>query len=71
LAWRIKPLQAERAVNYIQDTGEAVTGDNTFKSFYEQLYVSEYPPETDAQANLLDQSFPIFHMNLRIFLMLS
>lgn len=64
LAWRIKQLQSERAINAIENVKGEVTADpieinNTFREFYESLYSSEYPPNSDAQTSFLDNlKFP-------------
>lgn len=64
LAWRIKQQQAERTIGSIQDAGGVVKVNpleinDTFKSFYEKLYTSEYPSGNDTQATFWDRlEFP-------------
>lgn len=59
LAWRIKALQNERAINEIQTPTGDLTSDpmeinNTFKAYYECLYKSECPTSTHSLSCFLD-----------------
>jgi hypothetical protein len=62
--WPGKSNSSKQREQSIQDAGGAVMVDpreinNTFKSLYEKLYASEYPPETDTQASFLERlEFP-------------
>lgn len=51
LAWRIKNMQSHRAINSIQlqngdNTVDPVEMNSSFRTFYESLYRSEYPDDT-------------------------
>lgn len=54
LAWRIKQLQSESAINSIQEEGGDVMTDpvkinNVFKDFFSSLYSSEYTEDQKQQ----------------------
>ena len=58
LAWQLKKIQAERAINSVETMSGDVTTDPieinaTFRNFYELLYKSEYTGTT--QQAFLDQ----------------
>lgn len=60
LAWRIKKMQSHRAINSIQlengdHTVDPVEINSSFRAFYESLYRSEYPNDTQLQSEFLDK----------------
>lgn len=60
LAWRIKKIQSERAINgIITQSGKIIHGpldiNNTFKEFYQSLYRSECSPMSAYRDTFLDQ----------------
>ena len=60
LAWRIKKIQAERAINCIKSSSGTMTMDlleinNTFRDFYESIYTSECTRDKTAQSIFLEQ----------------
>lgn len=65
LAWRIRKLQTERAINSIRTSNGDLTVDpqeinSTFREFYEQLYKSEIPPTSLERDAFLDSlAFPV------------
>ena len=59
LAWQIKKLNTERAINAIRNEKGVITTDpleinQTFVSFYKTLYQSKYPAESIDQNTFLD-----------------
>lgn len=58
LAWQIKKLQSERAITIIEDdTGNTIYPleiNRAFKYYYESLYSSECPLNSEAQTDFLD-----------------
>ena len=59
LAWRIKALHGERAINKIQNNAGNITSDpkeinESFKTFYNHLYKSEPPGDPKTQSVFLD-----------------
>lgn len=59
LAWQLKKLTAERAINEIRnERGEIIIDpaeiNNTFVSFYKSLYQAEFPIGTSTQNEFLD-----------------
>lgn len=60
LAWRIKKMQAERAIASVKTMSGNLTRDpleinNNFRDFYKLTYKSEYPENKEAQNTFLDQ----------------
>lgn len=60
LAWRIKQLQSESAINSIQEEGGDITTDpvkinNAFKDFFSSLYSSEYTEDRKQQETFLNE----------------
>uniref|UniRef100_A0A669DA51 Reverse transcriptase domain-containing protein n=1 Tax=Oreochromis niloticus TaxID=8128 RepID=A0A669DA51_ORENI len=60
LAWRIKKMQSERAINSIKTSSGNVTVDpleinDSFREFYEKLYKSECAQASEEQDIFLDQ----------------
>ena len=60
LAWQIKKLNSERAINAIRNEQGVITTDpleinNTFVSFYKTLYQSEYPINSGNRNSFLDR----------------
>lgn len=64
LAWRIKNLQANRAINAIvSEQGQSVTDqfkiNKAFKVYYEKHYSPDYPDTSEDQNSFLDElQFP-------------
>lgn len=60
LAWRIKQLQSESAINSIQEEGGDITTDpvkinNAFKDFFSSLYSLEYTEDRKQQETFLNE----------------
>uniref|UniRef100_A0A3B3YM34 Reverse transcriptase domain-containing protein n=1 Tax=Poecilia mexicana TaxID=48701 RepID=A0A3B3YM34_9TELE len=64
LAWRLKKLQTNRAINLIKlNNGEnlvdPISINDAFAKYYQNLYTSQYPDNTNKQKHFLDQlQFP-------------
>lgn len=64
LAWRLKTIQTNRAINSVTlDSGENVVDpieiNNAFAKYYETLYKSQYPDSENVLNQFLDQlQFP-------------
>lgn len=60
LAWRIKKVQTDRAINSIKsadgkDLNDLVDINTAFTNYYEDLYKSEYPDNPEKLNDFLDQ----------------